>query len=201
MKFTLLCLILISTTAYGQKSPFPGMQNVTDWAHLIDDKDDVRQFDSKMYYKNDWFEALERQPVLWGTPKELSYNDIENINNKANNSLKGQLDEVTYGIPDYTATPSESLSKGSGDCEDYSVLKYYWLAALGAKPERMNIYSGYYIKGMKIPVAHNVLVVEDNLGKEWVLDIMNDKPIEASKYMNVEFMPKHRIDNRRVSIW
>ena len=37
---------------------------------------------------------------------------------------------------DYWATPLESMARGAGDCEDYTIAKYFTLRELGVAPHR-----------------------------------------------------------------
>ncbi len=51
------------------------------------------------------------------------------------NSWPGITDERNYGKKEYWASSAEFLNKGGGDCEDYSLAKYFALRELGW-PER-----------------------------------------------------------------
>ena len=74
---------------------------------------------------------------------------------------------------DYWATPVEFLSTNGGDCEDFSIAKYFTLKELGIPMERMRI---TYVKALDYNQAHMVLtyyatpdaepVVLDNLISE-----------------------------------
>lgn len=57
-------------------------------------------------------------------------------------------------MKDYWATPLEVLSKGAGDCEDYSIAKYFTLKELGVPEKKMRI---TYVKALKLNQAHMVL--------------------------------------------
>lgn len=181
--------------------PFPAMKYTTDWVHAVEAKDDLRQFDSSMYNKDDFYAALERQPIVWiDRTYDVTLHHLEFINTKLNAAYKFADDKLTYGKTDYTATPFELIKKGQGDCEDFSLLKYHALAGLGFTADKLNIYSGYYID-VATPVAHSVLAVELSDGKEYVLDVMLNEPMLASDYMNRFFKPMHRITNQYVSAY
>jgi len=47
------------------------------------------------------------------------------------NQLLPQYDNIIQKQEDYWATPKEFLSQGYGDCEDYVIIKYFTLLALG----------------------------------------------------------------------
>ncbi len=49
-----------------------------------------------------------------------------------------KLDRELYGVSEYWATPKEFMAR-SGDCEDYSIAKYFALRQLGFKKEELRI--------------------------------------------------------------
>lgn len=55
---------------------------------------------------------------------------------------------------DYWATPVEKLVTWGGDCEDYSVAKYFALKELGVPEDKLRL---TYVKAIKLRVAHMVL--------------------------------------------
>ncbi|MDX5371188.1 MAG: transglutaminase-like cysteine peptidase [Pseudomonadaceae bacterium] len=55
---------------------------------------------------------------------------------------------------DYWATPIEALVKGAGDCEDYSIAKYFTLRRLGVPSDKLRI---TYVKALQYNQAHMVL--------------------------------------------
>jgi predicted transglutaminase-like cysteine proteinase len=55
---------------------------------------------------------------------------------------------------DYWATPLEMLAIGAGDCEDYSIAKYFTLKELGVDEDKLRI---TYVKAIEINQAHMVL--------------------------------------------
>lgn len=60
-----------------------------------------------------------------------------------------------WGKEDYWATPIEFLSTDGGDCEDYSIAKYFTLRALGVPDEKLRI---TYVKELVVyNEAHMVL--------------------------------------------
>ena len=65
--------------------------------------------------------------------------DIKKLNvvNTWVNAIKYKSDEEVYGVKDYWATLYEFIGKNAGDCEDYTITKYYILKALGINPKRM----------------------------------------------------------------
>jgi len=64
-------------------------------------------------------------------------------------------DREHWGKEDYWATPIEFLSTNGGDCEDFSIAKYFTLRALGVPDEKLRI---TYVKELVIyNEAHMVL--------------------------------------------
>jgi len=65
------------------------------------------------------------------------------------------VDDITHwGKQDYWATPIELLATNGGDCEDFSIAKYFTLREMGVPDERMRI---TYVKSLKLNQAHMVL--------------------------------------------
>ncbi len=64
-------------------------------------------------------------------------------------------DQQHWGKVDYWATPIEFLSTNGGDCEDFSIAKYFTLRALGVADDKLQI---TYVKETRIyNEAHMVL--------------------------------------------
>ena len=60
-----------------------------------------------------------------------------NFVNTKYNKIKYASDRKTYGKNDYWATLYQFVGKNRGDCEDYTIAKYYTLKALGVDPHKM----------------------------------------------------------------
>jgi predicted transglutaminase-like cysteine proteinase len=63
-------------------------------------------------------------------------------------------DIVHWKKKDYWATPVEFLVTGGGDCEDFSLAKYFTLKAMGVDEEKLNL---TYVKAVRLNQAHMVL--------------------------------------------
>ena len=63
-------------------------------------------------------------------------------------------DQYHWGEQDYWATPFEMLATNGGDCEDFSLAKYYTLIELGVPEEKLRL---TYVKAVKLNQAHMVL--------------------------------------------
>lgn len=88
-----------------------------------------------------------------------------------------RLDIDVYGMSDFWATPDEFMLL-SGDCEDYSIAKYYALRELGFAIGDMRI---VMIKDIIRNISHAVLSVK--LGEEiYILDNLTDMLLSHLKY-------------------
>lgn len=70
------------------------------------------------------------------------------------NEIRFLDDLVHWGQKDYWATPVEFLISNGGDCEDFSIAKYYTLKEVGVDINKLSI---SYVKALKLNQAHMVL--------------------------------------------
>lgn len=75
--------------------------------------------------------------------------------NRFLNRFTYRLDMENFGFEDYWATPLEFLTR-SGDCEDYAIIKYVSLKALGFPVDKMRI---VVVQDVLRNLAHAVLAV------------------------------------------
>jgi predicted transglutaminase-like cysteine proteinase len=68
-------------------------------------------------------------------------------------------DKVLWKAQDYWATPVEFLTKGAGDCEDFSIAKYFTLLEMGIDDSKLRI---TYVKALDLNQAHMVLTYFEN---------------------------------------
>jgi predicted transglutaminase-like cysteine proteinase len=66
-------------------------------------------------------------------------------------------DKKLYGVNDYWATLYEFVGKNRGDCEDYTIAKYYILKALGVDPHKMKFAYVIYKNRQGKKISHMVL--------------------------------------------
>lgn len=85
--------------------------------------------------------------------------DIKKLNvvNTWVNHIKYKSDKKIYGVSDYWATLYEFVGKGMGDCEDYTITKYYILKELGVDPKRMKFTYVIYKDRRGRKISHMVL--------------------------------------------
>jgi predicted transglutaminase-like cysteine proteinase len=87
-----------------------GSKRVADWVQLVNTSQG-KSTREKLVLVNDFF----NQKVLWVS------------------------DYDHYGVEDYWSTPLETIASGGGDCEDFSIAKYFTLIALNVPMEKLTI--------------------------------------------------------------
>ena len=92
-----------------------------------------------------------------------------NVVNRFFNRYPYRLDVEIYGIRNYWSTPAEFM-KNSGDCKDYSIIKYYALKQLGVDPDSMRI---VVLTDVIRNLAHAVVAVY-HAGNAYILDNLSN---------------------------
>ena len=87
---------------------------------------------------------------------------LEKVNNFFN-QMEFVDDIVQWKTEDYWATPIEFLGTQAGDCEDFTIAKYFTLKAMGVKEENLNL---TYVKALTYNVHHMVLAYYSTPGSE-----------------------------------
>lgn len=98
-----------------------------------------------------------------------------------------RLDIERFGVNDYWATPEEFLTL-SGDCEDYSIAKYFALKQLGIDRRAMRI---VVVKDRIRNVAHAVLAVDLD-GTAYILDNLSDPVQPQERYSH--YLPQYSVN-------
>lgn len=84
-----------------------------------------------------------------------------------------------WGMPDYWATPAESVASSGADCEDFSIAKYFLLKELGVPVSKLRM---IYVKATKLNQAHMVLAYYPSPSADpLVLDNLEDTVRPASQ--------------------
>jgi predicted transglutaminase-like cysteine proteinase len=96
---------------------------------------------------------------------------LEQVNNFFNGA-RFVNDIEQWSIHDYWATPLEFIAQDAGDCEDFSIAKYFTLKEMGMDSSKLRI---TYVKALTLNQAHMVLayystpssvpVILDNINK------------------------------------
>ncbi|MEO1926501.1 MAG: transglutaminase-like cysteine peptidase [Gammaproteobacteria bacterium] len=119
----------------------PARQRVEDWRFLIADNHDKPE-QEKLILVNDFI-----------------------------NRLRFEDDDIHWQVDDYWATPLETLVTNGGDCEDFSIAKYFSLNELGVADQCLRL---TYVKALSINKAHMVLTYQcERRETPWVLDNLN----------------------------
>ncbi|MCH8997447.1 MAG: transglutaminase-like cysteine peptidase [Proteobacteria bacterium] len=98
-----------------------------------------------------------------------------------------KLDRELYGMSEYWATPKEFMTR-SGDCEDYSIAKYFALRKLGfAKEELRIVILMDEIRG----IGHSVLAiyVENDI---LILDSLSNLIVSHTRYK--QYIPQYSMN-------
>jgi len=114
----------------------------------------------------EWSVLLARQDL----PDDASKLEVVN---RFFNRMRFRDDIIHWGSKDYWATPIEFLGTNGGDCEDFSIAKYFTLRHLGVPEERLRM---VYVKALKLNQAHMVVAyLETPDAEPLVLDNLNPK--------------------------
>mgnify|MGYP003385883420 CR=1 FL=1 len=123
--------------------------------------------------------VLDWQSLIKLTKNLPEQEKLKRVNDFFNQHIEFVGDDHLWGVTDYWATPLEALSKGAGDCEDYSIAKYFTLKELGVAENKMRI---TYVKAIDLNQAHMVLTYFERPGViPVVLDNLNPVIKLASK--------------------
>jgi predicted transglutaminase-like cysteine proteinase len=134
--------------------------------------------------------------------------DIKKLNfvNTWVNGIAYRSDKSIYGVNDYWATLYEFVGKNRGDCEDYTITKYYILKELGINPKRMKftyvIYKDRhgrkishmvlsYLKVLK-PKSRNDILILDNTNRFVLPASKRSDIIKVVKMINGDTGPKSK---------
>ena len=124
---------------------------------------------------SDWRDLLnqlgEQVPV-----EDLPY--LEKMNDYFNR-VAWLWDIDHWGQEDYWATPVETLASHGGDCEDYSIGKYFSLTSIGLDASKLRI---TFVKAIVYNLAHMVLAYYPSPSSEpLILDNINKTILPASQ--------------------
>jgi predicted transglutaminase-like cysteine proteinase len=107
--------------------------------------------------------------------------------NRYFNQWPYRLDLERFGVSDYWATPEEFLSL-SGDCEDYSIVKYFALKQLGFAGRDMRI---VVVKDRIREVGHAVLAVYIDR-TAYILDNLSNLVLPHETYSH--YLPQYSVN-------
>lgn len=149
-------------TLFSRSSLLIPVQLIGCWILLwgITVASEISVFDSELLqrieqaYGVEGRERVVKWDMLMRSQRDTS--DLEKLErvNEFFNALNFVSDIQHWGEEDYWATPIEFLGSDAGDCEDFTVAKYFTLKYLGVPIERMNL---TYVKALRLNQAHMVL--------------------------------------------
>jgi len=121
----------------------------------------------------DWQTLIESGRLLSEQDK------LEKVNQFFNHRVEFVDDIILWSRDDYWAAPTEFLARGAGDCEDYSIAKYFTLIEMGVDESKLRI---TYVKALELNQAHMVLTYFENARSvPLVLDNLKDRILQATQ--------------------
>ena len=98
---------------------------------------------------------------------------LQQVNDFFNQNIRWVEDMEAWQTADYWATPGETMGRGVGDCEDFSIAKYATLTLMGVPASSLRL---VYVKAKRngLNTAHMVLAWYDTAeGSPLILDNMD----------------------------
>ena len=115
---------------------------------------------------------------------------LKRVNDFINQNIRFEDDMIVWQKSDYWATPLETIGQGSGDCEDFAIIKYVSLRMAGVPVQKLRL---IYVKArLKTPngfaqQAHMVLAYYPTPNAEpLVLDNLESVIQPASKRTDLQ---------------
>ncbi|MFC3121283.1 transglutaminase-like cysteine peptidase [Agaribacter flavus] len=136
--------------------------------------------DVKRHYGARAHDRVKQWERLISNNKPLSVEDkLHNVNNFFNR-VNFVHDINHWGQRDYWATPIEFLGTNAGDCEDFTIAKYFTLISSGVPKEKLRLM--YVTATRPTRQAHMVLAYYEQANSiPLVLDNINKRILPASK--------------------
>jgi len=111
----------------------------------------------------------------------LPYKERVKAVNASFNGWPYKMDMEVYGVREYWATPKEFVVR-SGDCEDYSIAKYYALRNVGYSKDELRVVA---VRDTIRGYGHAIIAVY--VGKDiLILDNLSPLVLSHKKYTNYE---------------
>ncbi|WP_028767987.1 transglutaminase-like cysteine peptidase [Shewanella fidelis] len=134
-----------------------------------------------------WFKILDEAKDLQDSDKILLVNNFFN--------LFHFVDDIKlWGMKNYWATPMEFIGVSGGDCEDFSIAKYFTLLQLGVSEDKLRI---TMVKATSVNQYHMVLAYYETPGAiPLVLDNL-DKQIKPAT-QRTDLVPVYSFNGRQL---
>ena len=110
------------------------------------------------------------------------FEKLDLVNSRVNHLITYTSDENLYGRMDYWASPSETIKRRFGDCEDYVILKMALLKEMGVPTKAMSM---IVLRDTSRNLYHAVLGINTNKGT-LILDNLNQNVVfdsQLSQYL------------------
>ena len=134
-------LLLLGLIGYSQEKPLFNLSK--DLLQKVEEKHGIAAKNRLVYWQN----LIQNNQQLKEQDKLEAVNDFFN-------GARFTNDMELWKKKDYWATPVEFLIRDAGDCEDYSIAKYFTLRELGIPGDKLRI---TYVTATTINQAHMVL--------------------------------------------
>lgn len=106
---------------------------------------------------------------------------LARVNQWVNREIAYVGDDRNYRQRDFWATAEQTIARGSGDCEDFAILKMQMLRAAGIDADRMKL---VLLRDLAANADHAFLLVQTGAGK-LVLDNVTDGLYDGSRSNSV----------------
>ena len=113
--------------------------------------------------------------------RDKSVTEKLEIVNQFFNQMEFVSDQQHWGKTDYWSTPLEFLSSNGGDCEDFSIAKYFTLRELGVPVDQMRL---TYVKAIALNQAHMVMTFFSTVDAEPLVLDNQDGEIKPASQRN-----------------
>ncbi len=111
-------------------------------------------------YGDDGFQAIVQWRKIIDNSGSTHQDQLITVNQFFNRRIRFESDLQIWQSKDYWATPLQTLGRGQGDCEDFSIAKYMTLLSMGVPPEKLRlIYVKASIGGASSRVTQAHMVV------------------------------------------
>jgi predicted transglutaminase-like cysteine proteinase len=138
---------------------------------------------------------MQRQLRSANAAPGLSETDLlARVNQWVNREIVYVGDDRNYRRRDFWATAEQTIARGSGDCEDFAILKMQMLRAAGVDADRMKL---VLLRDLAANADHAFLLVDTDGGK-LVLDNVTDRLYDGARPQAVRPILSFSADRRWV---
>lgn len=110
------------------------------------------------------------------------------------NQLNFVNDNMLWGKNDYWATPLEFLGSNAGDCEDFTIAKYFSLLELGVSDKKLRL---VYVKALTLNQFHMVLAYYSTPSSEPVI-LDNIEPVIKKSSARRDLLPIYSFNGKNL---